>query len=225
MKKIGALLGVSRFAPHAIVFFASMGVMIVELVASRLVSKFLGSSLFTWTSVIGIVLGGISLGNWLGGRLADRFSPRRLAPLLLLVSSFLTLLVIVLDIAVSRMTWMLGADGMTAGILARTIALVAVLFFLPSSALGTVSPVMAKYALEQATGAGKAVGGIYAFGSLGSIGGTFLAGYLLIPQLGLTMNILLVGITLAVMSFLTGERRILSGASCSPSTLRTRISW
>jgi spermidine synthase len=200
-----------RWIPHAVVFVTSMCIMIVELVASRLVSKYLGSSLFTWTGVIGIVLGGISLGNWLGGLLADRFPPRRLAPVLLFASSLLTFLIIVLDILVGRLTWSLGTDGMTASALARTIALIAVLFLLPSCALGTVSPSMAKYALELAPGVGRTVGGIYAFGSLGSIAGTFLAGFLLIPMLGLTANILLVGIVLAVLSAAVGGRRLLSG--------------
>jgi MFS family permease len=189
-----------------------MAVMVLELVASRLVAKYLGSSLFTWTGVIGIVLGGISLGNWLGGRMADRFAPRRLAPLLLLVASLLSILVIVLDIAVGRMTWMLGSEGMSVAALARTIALIAVLFLLPSCAMGTISPVMAKYALEPAHGVGRTVGGIYAAGSLGSIGGTFLAGFLLIPTLGLTTNIMLVGILLAALAFLMGGPRLLSGA-------------
>jgi predicted membrane-bound spermidine synthase len=201
----------ARFVPHAIVFATSMGVMIVELVASRLVSKYLGSSLFTWTGVIGVVLGGISLGNWLGGRLADRFRPRTLASVLLLVASVLTFLIIVLDILVGRTTWALGSDGMMVGTLVRTIALIAGLFLLPSAALGTVTPVMAKYALELSAVVGKTVGGIYAFGSLGSIGGTFLAGFFLIPTLGLTMNVLLVGILLALLSLLMGGRWFISG--------------
>jgi spermidine synthase len=201
----------ARFVPHVIVFATSMGVMIVELVASRLVSKYLGSSLFTWTGVIGVVLGGISLGNWLGGRLADRFRPRTLAAVLLLIASVLTFLIIVLDIVVGRMTWALESDGMTMSTLIRTIALIAVLFLLPSAALGTISPVMAKHALELSAGVGKTVGGIYAFGSLGSIGGTFLAGFFLIPALGLTMNILLVGILLALLSLLMGGRWFISG--------------
>lgn len=77
----------TRLLPHAVVFIASMGIMIVELVASRLVSKYLGNSLSTWTSVIGIVLGGISLGNWIGGKLADRHPPRRVIPVVLLTAS------------------------------------------------------------------------------------------------------------------------------------------
>jgi len=202
---------IARLAPHAVVFVTSMGVMIVELVASRLVAKYLGSSLFTWTSVIGIVLGGISLGNWFGGKLADRFSPRRIIPLLLLLCSVLTFLIIALDIAVGRITRTIGVQAFTTSILVRSILLIVALFFLPSTALGTISPVMAKYALEQADGVGRTVGGIYAVGSLGSIAGTFLAGYVLIPLLGLTMNVLLVGILLALLSLAMGGRRILTG--------------
>jgi spermidine synthase len=203
---------IARVLPHAVVFATSMGVMIVELVASRLVAKYLGNSLYTWTSVIGIVLGGISLGNWLGGKLADKFTPRRIIPLLLLACSILTFLIVALDLAVGRITRILGVEAFTMGILVRSVLLIVALFFLPSTALGTISPVMAKYALEQANGVGRTVGGIYAAGSLGSIAGTFLAGYVLIPLLGLTMNILLVGILLALLSLAMGGRRIFAGA-------------
>jgi spermidine synthase len=203
---------IAAVVPHGVVFLTSMGVMIVELVASRLVAKYLGSSLFTWTSVIGIVLGGISLGNWVGGKLADRFSPRKLVPVLLLACSVLTVLIVVLDLALGRLTRIPGADTMTVGILVRSVLLIVVLFFLPSSALGTVSPVMAKFALEQESGVGRTVGGIYAVGSLGSIAGTFLAGYLLIPLLGLTANILVVAAALALLSLAMGGRRIVAGA-------------
>ncbi len=203
--------GVSRLLPHTVVFVASMGVMIVELVASRLVAKYLGSSLFTWTGVIGVVLGGISLGNWVGGRLADRWQARSLAPILLLAASALTVLIIALDVVVGRLTWELPSEGMTVGLLLQTLLLVAILFLLPSTALGTISPVMAKFALEQAVGVGKTVGGLYAAGSLGSIGGTFLAGYLLIPALGLSTNVLVVSIVLAALALLLGGRRLLSG--------------
>src|SRR3954453_22906627 len=54
-----------------------MCIIILELGASRLVARHVGASLSVWTSVIGIMLGGICLGNVLGGRLADRVDPRR----------------------------------------------------------------------------------------------------------------------------------------------------
>ena len=58
--------------PSATVFFSSACIMVLEIVAGRLVARHLGSSLYTWTSVIGVVLAGITLGNVLGGRIADQ---------------------------------------------------------------------------------------------------------------------------------------------------------
>src|SRR5262245_47212912 len=63
------------FVPNLTAFFASFCIMVIEVVASRVIARYLGSSLYTWTSVIGIVLLGITLGNLLGGRLADWFRP------------------------------------------------------------------------------------------------------------------------------------------------------
>src|SRR5947209_17351015 len=67
----------NRLLPYVLAFFSSLCIMILELVASRLVARHVGSSLIVWTSVIGIILGGICLGNVLGGRLADRIEPGR----------------------------------------------------------------------------------------------------------------------------------------------------
>ena len=67
----------ARLLPYALAFTSSLCIMILELVSSRLVAQHVGSSLTVWTSVIGIILGGICLGNVLGGRLSDRVDPRR----------------------------------------------------------------------------------------------------------------------------------------------------
>ena len=62
---------------YVIVFLASAGILVLEIVAGRLLAPQIGVSIYTWTSIIGIVLAGISVGNYLGGRLADRFPPAR----------------------------------------------------------------------------------------------------------------------------------------------------
>ena len=67
----------SIIVPAATVFLASACVMVLELVAGRLVARHLGSSLYTWTSVIGVVLAGITIGNYIGGRIADRWEARK----------------------------------------------------------------------------------------------------------------------------------------------------
>src|ERR1700733_2689193 len=69
----------------ATIFLANAGLLVLQLVGGRLLAPFIGSSVETWTSVIGVFLTGIAMGNWLGGRLADRFpSPRTVSVLLIL---------------------------------------------------------------------------------------------------------------------------------------------
>ena len=66
----------SWLVPNLTVFVSSLCIMVVELVAGRLIARHVGNSLYTWTSVIGIVLAGIATGNYIGGRLADRYRSR-----------------------------------------------------------------------------------------------------------------------------------------------------
>jgi spermidine synthase len=199
-----------RSIPYGVVFITSMGIMIIELVASRIVSKFFGNSLYTWTGVIGIVLGGISLGNYLGGRLADRFSPTRIISLLLLVTSFFILIILFLDSILDRIMSESEFSIVTSSMVIRSVVNIFVLFFLPSTALGTISPVMAKYALEESERVGNTVGSIYATASIGSIVGTFLSGFVLIPLLGIKTIVFVIGITIVLLSLIVRGRRIIS---------------
>ncbi len=199
-----------RFLPYAVVFIASMGIMIIELVASRLVSKYFGTSLYTWTGVIGVVLGGISAGNYIGGRLADRFEPRRIISLLLIIASFLTFLILVLDLVLSALLMNLEFSVVTSAVVVRSFIAIVLLFLLPSASLGTISPVMAKFALEESERVGNTVGSIYAISAVGSIIGTFLAGYLLIPLFGIKAIVILIGGVLALLALIMGGHRFLT---------------
>jgi len=67
----------SLVIPGLTVFVTSFCIMVLELVAGRIIARYLGSSLYTWTSVIGVVLTGIALGNYAGRRLADRLPARK----------------------------------------------------------------------------------------------------------------------------------------------------
>ncbi|TFG61012.1 MAG: spermidine synthase, partial [Spirochaetales bacterium] len=167
-----------KYTPHIAVFLSSIGVMVIELTAGRLVSKYFGTSLYTWTGVIGVVLGGISLGNFIGGRLADRYTPVKAAGPVMLIASGIVFLILVLDILLDGLFSRAGSI-VTSAMVGRSVLFIFVLFFLPASGLGTLSPIMAKYALELKGFLGKTVGNIYAIGAAGSIIGTFLAGFVL----------------------------------------------
>src|SRR4030042_413074 len=161
--------------PSVTVFLSSACIMVLELVAGRLIARHLGSSLYTWTSVIGIVLAGITVGNYLGGRIADRFPARKALAVLLGISSVACVIVVVLNNLVGEWLWLWKLSWP-----ARVFTHVFLVFMLPSTLLGTISPVVAKMALDQGLPTGRTVGDKYAFGAAGSIAGTFLAGFYLI---------------------------------------------
>lgn len=177
---MGKLKEVLRLlVPSATVFFASGCIMILELVASRLVARDLGSSLYTWTSIIGVVLTGISLGNYFGGRIADRHQARRALAVLFGLASAACVGIIIVNNAVGSWLW-LWKLGWPAHVFLHVL----LVFLVPSALLGTIAPVVAKMALDQGLPTGRTIGDLYAWGAAGSIAGTFLAGFYLISTYG-----------------------------------------
>ncbi len=195
--------------PNLIVFISSGCIMILELVAGRMIAPYVGVSLYTWTSIIGIVLAGISLGNYLGGRLADQWASLRFLGGIFLLAGVSSFGILAVD-GLSNFTpigWSLVAQ-----ILFFTITL----FFIPSVVLGTISPIVAKLAVDDLAKTGSTVGKIYAAGTAGSIVGTFATGFVLISWFGthlIVWGVALVLLALGVL-FLFGARWpvILGGA-------------
>ena len=182
---------------NAIVFGTSVCIMILELTASRLIAPHVGMSLYTWTSVIGVVLAGISIGNYLGGWLADKYPAQKVLAWLFLISGLLTFCVLFLN------GWAAATDrpeGTSWPV--WVIFVVAWIFFLPALSLGTISPVTASIALKRSVKTGITVGNIYAWGALGSIVGTFLAGFWLIGEFGSRQVICGTSCTLVFMGVL-----------------------
>jgi len=206
------------FGCNAIVFVTSLCIMMLELSATRLLAHHIGQSLYSWTSVIGVVLAGITIGNYIGGILADRFDHRRTLGWLLLFASFHCFLVIWLDQlstewyrsepptllgpVVWLSQWILeGGPSSDVSWPVWVLVQVSVIYGPPAAAMGTVSPVVAALALSRSRKTGITVGNVYAWGTLGSIIGTFLAGFWLIDLFGtralVTLTAVLLGITAA----------------------------
>ncbi len=194
-----------RLLPYALAFFSSMCIMTLELVSSRLVAQHVGASLTVWTSVIGIILGGICLGNVLGGRLADRVDPRRAVGPLFAIGAFLTIFTLWMNAFVG----VLLPSSLSIPWEIRTVLVVSLVFLIPATVLGMVGPVVAKIAVEEARRAGSAIGDVYFIGAVGSIIGTFFCGFVLIYLAPSSVIILIVAAALAalagaLMSDLTG---------------------
>ena len=191
----------SLFTPCATVFISSFVLLVLELVAGRLIARFLGSSLYTWTSVIGIVLGGLTIGNYLGGRLADRYGGAKTLSLLFLCASISCIAIIVANNLIGNAIFMIFLAWPI-----RVFLHVAFTFFVPSLVLGMISPVVAKLALDRGYATGRTIGAVYAWGAAGSIAGTFATGYLLIAVMGTIAIVWSSAAVLLLMSLLYGIR-------------------
>jgi tetratricopeptide (TPR) repeat protein len=184
-------------APGATVFVSSACVMVLGLVASRLVARDLGSSLYTWTSVIGIMLAGISVGTYAGGRIADRYHPRRALAVLFGASSAACVAAVILNNAIGGWLWLWRLNWPL-----HTLIHVSLTFLLPSALLGTIAPVVTKIALDRGLSAGRTIGILCAWGAAGGIVGTFAAGFYLIPAFGSTILLWSVGAAMLVLAVL-----------------------
>ncbi len=176
-------------------FFSGAALMIIELCANRVLAPWFGNSLYTWTGLIGIILVAMSFGYYFGGWLVDRKPDFATLCHLLLASALFTLLIPFLQGAVDDT--FSQADLVWGPVLSSVI-----LFTLPGCLLGSVSPFAVRLTslLYRDQRIGTSAGSIAMVSTLGSVLGTFAAGFLLIPQLGVRTIFLLIAILLAALS-------------------------
>ncbi len=184
--------------PYLIVFIASAVTLIIEIVAARILAPHIGVSVYTWTSVIGVILAGISIGNWLGGILADRAASRTNLGIILLAGAAATLLI--LPLAQLAPAWVNATP-----ILLRIVLLSTILFITPAAIIGMVSPLVIKLTLRDLSVTGNIVGRIYAVSTAGAILGVFLTGFILIQALGSRETILYLAIATGILAVIAGR--------------------
>ena len=187
------------------VFTASFCTMVIELAAGRVLAPHVGVSLYTWTSIIGVVLAGISAGAWAGGTLADRRPAPRTLGWLLLAAGVTSILIAPATALLAGDEGLLTTLGLANTLLQRVVLLSFLLFFLPSFFLGMISPVAVKLAVLDLETAGRVVGKLYAFSTLGSIVGTFVTGFWLVAAFGTRATLVGTGIVLVASSLLLGD--------------------
>ncbi len=168
-----------QFAYRATVFAAAAALLVVEIVAGRLLAPYVGMSLYTWTAIIGVMLAGLSLGNWLGGAWADRGAGERAAGVTLALAGLGVIgsLLLLTLLAPALM-------GRGLGLMAAASLYAAALFFLPAVCLGVITPLLTTLALRHSPHPGHVVGTMQALAAVGSIAGTFASGFWLVQSFG-----------------------------------------
>ena len=187
----------SKYRLEIIVFITGAVVMALELVGSRIVAPYLGASIYVWTSLIGVILASLSLGYYWGGRLADKKPEYKTFSLLILISAFLVGIISLIKTPVLVSISRLFPDIRLAAILAATL-----LFAPASTILGTISPYAIRLRMKDLEHSGATVGRLYAISTVGSIIGTFLAGFFLISFFGSRNILIFLSMTLFCVYFL-----------------------
>ncbi|MGC8879278.1 MAG: spermidine synthase [Anaerolineae bacterium] len=189
-----------------LVFTAGMTGLGVELAAARLLDPFFGNSIVVWANLIGLVLIYFSLGYWIGGRWADR-DPRETTLYQICAWAALGVGMVPL-VAVPILRWSVqGLAHFHLGILFGSFIGVLMLFSVPLTLLGCVSPFAIRLAVRDVQHSGNVAGSIYALSTIGSILGTFLPVLVLIPNVGTRRTFLVFSLILLAVSLTNLWRR------------------
>jgi predicted membrane-bound spermidine synthase len=166
-----------------LVFVAGACSLAVELSASRLLAPYFGTSLFVWANLIGLILLYLTVGYYLGGRLADRYPRPTVLYTLTIIAAFLISVIPFLSKPI--LLWSQSAFATySVGVFYGSLVSVILLFAVPMILLGCVSPFAIRLRIEQVGKSGRTAGQLYAISTAGSILGTFLPVLVLIPNIG-----------------------------------------
>ncbi len=183
---------------EAIVFVTGMAILIIEVTATRILSPYYGNTIYTVSSVIGVILGALSLGYYVGGALADESSKADKMDKFygIIVKSGISLLVLFILVEA-----ILPIGGNFFGLQFGPLIWSVILFFPSSYLMGKLSPFAITLAKADSpeTGLGHITGGIFFWSTAGSIAGSLLAGFVLIPHLGVRSILVLTTIVVLVL--------------------------
>lgn len=177
------------------VFISGACLMALELAGSRILAPYFGNTIFTWGSLLSVFMISLSTGYYFGGKLADR------------KPSFVTLFFIGMGIALSllmvpyvSLTFIYVASKAELGPRIEPLLSSILIFFVPSTLMGMVSPFAVKLESRSLSQVGGVAGGLYALSTVGSIFGTIMTAFFLIPTIGVRAILLAIGCLMLVTS-------------------------
>lgn len=170
-------------------------VLVIEVVAVRVLAPYFGTTLYTVSSILSVILFALSCGYAIGGRIADAYPRVR------------TMYGIIFWAGVAELVCY-GLGSMLLPVMSMSMAVAfgalissALLFFVPAFLLGMLSPyaVVLQKHIEEDTGLGTSSGTIFFWSTLGSICGSLLTGFVFIPHVGVRMIMIATGVVLCVL--------------------------
>ncbi len=191
------------------VFISGMTTLAAELAAGRLLGNVFGTSNIVWAAIIGLILIYLTFGYFLGGKWADA-NPTPAALYRVLAWAAFTLGLVPYIAGPVLRSAASAFESLQIGILGASFVAVLILFIIPITLLGTISPFAIRLSVDDASRAGQISGQIYAISTLGSFIGTFLPTLITIPAIGTTRTFLLFSLILLFVA-LVGLGKFVSG--------------
>lgn len=189
----------ARWSILLLVFVGGCSSLAAEFGASRLVAPYFGDSLYVWGVLIGLILIYLSVGYWVGGRVADRWPRATLLFEMTGVAGLWIGLVPLVSYPILQLS-LHGFATLSAGLVLGTLLSIGLLFAVPVILLGCVTPFAIRLLLREISTGGNTAGQIYALSTAGSIVGTFVPVFILIPTFGTRATLIGFGVVLLVTS-------------------------
>ena len=193
-----------------IVFVVGASSLGAEIAAARLLAPYFGASTIVWANTIATVLVALSIGYWLGGRLADR-NPTTRGMCALVMGAAALLAVVPFAAGPFLRTSVRAFDALSAGAFFGSLFGVLALVAVPVVLLGAVAPYAIRLTVRRVEESGAVAGRLYAISTFGSLVGVFLSALAMIPFLGTRRTFLAFALALAVVGALgLGRRYVLA---------------
>ena len=196
-------------------FFAGVSVMAVELGASRLMAPYFSASQIVWTVIIGVIMIAMAIGNVWGGKLADKTnSPDKLYGRILIAAIWIALIPFAGRWLIAGVSLLLATFVTKNFLVWAALAACLVISAFPCVLLGTVTPSLTKFTVDNLDDTGKTVGRLNALNTIGSIIGTFVPTFITIPAVGTAATFLIFAGVLAaigIVYFAFARKKMLKG--------------
>ena len=167
--------------------------MTLEILGARIMAPFIGATIIVWTTIIGVILGSIGLGYYLGGRIADKKRNKKILSALLAISAvFIILIVPLKNILLNFINFYpYGLNAFLSSL---------ILFVVPTIFLGATTTYIIRLNMEKINAVGSVNGTLYSISTLGNIIGIFLTGFYLIPKYSISTIIVSLSIAIFILA-------------------------
>jgi spermidine synthase len=196
-------------------FLSGASALVLEMLWTRMLTLVFGSTTLAVSTVLTAYMGGLGLGSYLAGRVADRLRDpvRAYAAAEAAVGVYALLVPWVIGFYPALNTWLWTTFGDRYALLS-TLRFVASagLLLLPTTLMGATLPLLARYFVSRPQEFGEAsgqLGRLYAVNLFGAVTGSFLAGFVFLPTIGVrATNVVAAGFNLTLAAGILTVRRL-----------------